>query len=148
MSETRADLNDSTPGVGVHTRRPNHHLPLDTAISRFDAVQAAMDVIHTTEVPTPAIHSRPLSRRHGRDVFLNIESLSRVRSFKHRGALAAVPPIVAEHGLTGLYIASTGNHGQGVAYAGSRAGLAHRELAGRRRARISTSDHGAQSAAP
>ncbi len=123
-SETRADLSDSTPGVGVHTRRPEHQLPPDAAIPQAANIQAARDVIRSTEDPTPLLHSRPLSRRYRRDVFLKLESLSPVRSFKHRGALAAVPSIVAEHGPTGLYTASTGNHGQGVAYAGSRADLA------------------------
>jgi threonine dehydratase len=83
-----------------------------------------MDVIHSTEVPTPLIHSRSLSHRYRREVFLKLESLSPVRSFKHRGALAAVPRLVANHGTAGLYTASTGNHGQGVAYAGARADVA------------------------
>jgi threonine dehydratase len=83
-----------------------------------------MDVIHNTEVPAPLIHSRSLSHRYGRDVFLKLESLSPVRSFKHRGALATVPHLVTNHGPVGIYTASTGNHDQGVAYAGARAGLA------------------------
>jgi threonine dehydratase len=60
----------------------------------------------------------------GRNIHLKLESLSPVRSFKFRGALIAMRHIAATAGPTSVvYTASTGNHGQGVAHAGSLTGL-------------------------
>ncbi|MFC2176913.1 hypothetical protein ACFLRH_00695 [Actinomycetota bacterium] len=57
MNEPRADLSDSTPGVGVHTRRPQGQKPTDAAILRFDAIEAAMDLIHNTELTSALRYS-------------------------------------------------------------------------------------------
>jgi threonine dehydratase len=65
-----------------------------------------------------------LSQRFGRTVLLKLELLSPIRSFKHRGALVAVDRIRREAPGATVVTASTGNHGQGVAYAARRAGLA------------------------
>ena len=54
---------------------------------------------------------------------MKLEQDSPIRSFKHRGALAAIERIAAGGEVTGVVTASTGNHGQGVAYAASRSGL-------------------------
>ena len=50
-------------------------------------------------------------------MLLKLELLSPIRSFKHRGALVAVDRIAREQPGTSIFTASTGNHGQGVAYA-------------------------------
>lgn len=97
--------------------------PPDPAEPGPAELDAAAEAVRRAVPPTPLVQSRALSRRYGREVHLKLESLSPVRSFKHRGALAAVTRIVREQGVVPIHTASTGNHGQGVAFAASRAGV-------------------------
>jgi len=77
---------------------------------------AAMAVVRRAWPATPLVESVALSRRFGRRVFLKLESLTPIRSFKFRGAVVAA----AERGSSiRMFTASTGNHGQGIAYAAS-----------------------------
>jgi threonine dehydratase len=69
------------------------------------------------------ILSPALSRRYGKKVHLKLESLSPIRSFKHRGALASLSRLKADRDAVLVVTASTGNHGQGVAYAGTVLGI-------------------------
>jgi threonine dehydratase len=64
---------------------------------------------------TPLFHSLSLSRRLGCEVYVKCEHLSPVRSFKARGAIYCLSRLGREH--AGVACASTGNHGQGIAYA-------------------------------
>lgn len=107
---------------GVHRRQPNGLVPGGPAVTRSD-IEAAMRLIRRSEPATPLVHSRSLSRRYRRDVYLKLESLSPVRSFKHRGAIVAVDAIATRYGRIPVYTASTGNHGQGVAYACAELGM-------------------------
>src|SRR4051812_8933634 len=69
--------------------------------------------------PTPLI-SYPLLNRHvGAEVFVKHENHQPIGSFKVRGALNAL----ALHGGRLAVAASTGNHGQGVAYAARLLGM-------------------------
>ena len=86
-------------------------------------IKAAIKLLNRSGERTPLVHSLSLSRRYGRDVYLKLESLSPVRSFKHRGAIVAVDAIETRHGRVPVYTASTGNHGQGVAYACAQLGM-------------------------
>jgi threonine dehydratase len=69
--------------------------------------------------PTPLVRSLLLSRELGCDLWVKNETVSPVASFKWRGALNAIlgdsAPVVTS---------STGNHGQGVAWAARVAGVA------------------------
>lgn len=67
--------------------------------------------------------SRQLSADFGRTVFLKLECLSAIRSFKARGALWCLASLTPEQRAAGVITASTGNHGQGVAYAGGLLGV-------------------------
>jgi len=64
-----------------------------------------------------------LSDLAGKDVYLKLEGTSAVRSFKFRGALVAVARAVEEAPGQPIVTASTGNHGQGIAFAGRRHGV-------------------------
>jgi threonine dehydratase len=79
---------------------------------------AARRVIHARLGTTPLERSVELSRRFQRNVYLKLENCSPIRSFKARGALASVATLSDDHRRAGIVTASTGNHGQGVAYAG------------------------------
>jgi threonine dehydratase len=106
--------------TGVRQRTPNTSAP-HPQVPTGEQIDAAYRSFRRSETPTPLVESVALSRRYGRSVYLKLEGLSPIRSFKHRGALAAV------HALADRYrrvvTASTGNHGQGVAYAASRVGI-------------------------
>jgi len=70
--------------------------------------------------PTPLIKAPRISQRIGADIWMKCEFMLPTRAFKVRGGLNLVRREV-EHqtlGSIGLVAASTGNHGQSVAYAG------------------------------
>lgn len=70
--------------------------------------------------PTPLVRARALSRRIGADIWLKCEFMLPTRAFKVRGGLNLVSHEAEHHaiGRSGLTAASTGNHGQSIAYAG------------------------------
>ncbi len=71
---------------------------------------------------TPLVYDRKLSRLLGFQVYLKLENLQPIKAFKVRGGVyyAFVKRDVAIK--KGLITASTGNHGQSIAYAGSLIG--------------------------
>lgn len=70
--------------------------------------------------PTPLVRALLLSRDLGCDLRIKNETVSPIASFKWRGALNA---ILRERGPRGVVTSSTGNHGQGVAWAAQVAGV-------------------------
>ena len=66
---------------------------------------------------TPLVHSDILSKSLDMEVWLKNETVSPIASFKLRGALNHLIEAKKTKGLKGAVAASTGNHGQGVAYA-------------------------------
>jgi threonine dehydratase len=73
---------------------------------------------------TPLLRSEILSRAMSADVWLKLETVSPIASFKLRGALAVLSRAHEASGLSTACTSSTGNHGQGVAYAARLLGLA------------------------
>jgi threonine dehydratase len=73
---------------------------------------------------TPLLRSEILSRAMNADVWLKLETVSPIASFKLRGALAVLSRAQEASGLSSACTSSTGNHGQGVAYAARHLGLA------------------------
>jgi threonine dehydratase len=78
-------------------------------------VYAARRLVRRYLPPTPLFHSPSLSRRLGCAVHVKCENLSPIRSFKARGAIYCLSRLGPE--VAGVICASTGNHGQGMAYA-------------------------------
>ncbi|GBC68976.1 L-threonine dehydratase catabolic TdcB [archaeon HR01] len=72
---------------------------------------------------TPLIYSRRLSRVLGFDTYLKLENLQPVRSFKVRGGVHFMVSMLDEALRRGVITASTGNHAQSIAYAGSILGV-------------------------
>ena len=87
------------------------HPDLPTAEGLAEAVERVARHV----APTPLVRSETLSRMFGLDVHLKIETVSPIGSFKLRGALNCVAARGAE--ASSIVTSSTGNHGQGVAYA-------------------------------
>jgi threonine dehydratase len=67
--------------------------------------------------PTPFIESESLSERLGFRLFIKCESLNPTSAFKVRGGINLVSQLSAEQRARGVVGASTGNHGQSIAYA-------------------------------
>lgn len=67
---------------------------------------------------TPLVRSEPLSAEFGADVYLKREDTLPTGAFKVRGGVNLVSQLDTEFRNPGLIAASTGNHGQSVAYAG------------------------------
>jgi threonine dehydratase len=86
------------------------------------ALSAARARLNELGIQTPAYLSPVLSDRFGREVWVKYEAFLATGSFKLRGAIWAVDRAKAG-GATGIVTASTGNHGQGIALAGRRAGM-------------------------
>ncbi len=112
-----------SPGPGIHRRRPVSRTWPDPPVPQSEELRDAEMVIGSHQRPTPLLLSQSLSARYGRQVYLKLEFASPIRSFKHRGALVAVRRLSEDPGAHTVVTASTGNHGQGVAFAASLFGL-------------------------
>lgn len=87
----------------------------------FADVLAARDFLSAHVVPTPLIRREALSSALGLDVWLKCENLLPTAAFKVRGGLNLIGrDPTAKSGVIG---ASTGNHGQSLAYAGGVFGV-------------------------
>lgn len=73
---------------------------------------------------TPLLRSEGLSRQLGCDYSIKCENLQPVGAFKVRGGVNLVGRLSAEERAAGLVSASTGNHGQSIAWAGRLFGAA------------------------
>ena len=81
-------------------------------------VRAAMLVVGRRLKPTPLLYSRKLSSMLGSKIYIKLENLQPIRSFKLRGGINyfhAMGDLAAKQGVV---TASTGNHAQSIAYAG------------------------------
>jgi threonine dehydratase len=87
-------------------------------------IQAARPVVDAHLPRTPLLHSAPLSRMTGCDVWLKLESLAPIGSFKGRGAINRIARLTPEEKSRGVITASTGNHGGAVAWAAHKTGAA------------------------
>lgn len=91
--------------------------------SLFHDIQTAHHRITPHILRTPLTLSRFLSEKLGVEVYLKNEHLQHTGSFKLRGALNKILSLTSEEKQRGVIAASTGNHGLGVAYAASLAGV-------------------------
>ncbi len=73
--------------------------------------------------PTPLYHYSSLSELVGASVWVKHENHQPVGAFKVRGGLNLAAHLTAEERGTGLFTASTGNHGQSIAFAAQVHGL-------------------------
>ena len=92
-------------------------------LPQLRGVYAARKVIGRYLKPTPLIFSRQLSNILGCQVYLKLENLQPTRAFKVRGGIYYVETMKQQARSRGLVTASTGNHAQSIAYAGSLFGV-------------------------
>jgi threonine dehydratase len=81
-------------------------------------VEAALPIVRRHFPPTPLVFARRLSARLDREIWLKLDALTPIRTFKIRGALVKVDSIAKS--ATGVVTASAGNHGLAVAWAARR----------------------------
>ena len=87
-------------------------------------LETAADLVHRSVPPTPQ-HCWPLlSARLGTDLWVKHENHTATGAFKLRGGLVYLDDLRrAQPGIAGVISATTGNHGQSIAYAATRVGL-------------------------
>ena len=87
-----------------------------------EGIRSAAKTLLDFGAVSPLVPSQLLSQKLDADVWLKIESCSPIASFKWRGAVTAISRAASDDTLCGVVTSSTGNHGQGVAYAASLLG--------------------------
>jgi threonine dehydratase len=95
-----------------------------TAAVTIESLRAAARVLDGVAIRTPLLDVPDLSARVGVPVGLKCELLQPIGAFKIRGAYNAVTRLVAGGGAaSGVVAASSGNHGQALAFAARHFGL-------------------------
>jgi threonine dehydratase len=88
-------------------------------------LEEAADLVHRVVPPTPQYCWPLLSQRIGAELWVKHENHTPIGAFKLRGGLVYLDHARrAEPNLHGVVTATRGNHGQSVAYAAARLGLA------------------------
>ena len=95
------------------------HGPLPTLAD----VYRARSAIRTFLPPTPLLQNPALSERLGFDLMVKCETLQPTGAFKVRGGLYLLSRLPEGKRRSGVVAASTGNHGQSIAYAAGRFGV-------------------------
>ncbi len=91
-------------------------------LETFDRAAA---LVHAVMPPTPQYCWPQLSRRVGAEIWLKHENHSPIGAFKLRGGLVYLDAVRrAQPRPRGVVTATRGNHGQSIAYAAARLGLA------------------------
>jgi len=88
---------------------------------RLDQIEAARSRIAGTAIRTPLIKLEIGANQT--EIFLKLENLQPINSFKLRGAANAIAMLPPQRRAQGVWTVSAGNAGQGLAYAGRRAGV-------------------------
>ncbi len=79
-------------------------------------IEAAQETLAPILAPSPLIRNETLSRLYGCEVYLKLETLQPVGSFKIRGATHRISKLTEDEKKRGVIAASAGNHAQGVAW--------------------------------
>ena len=88
-------------------------------------LEAAAAAVHAVMPPTPQFCWPLLSQRAGAETWVKHENHTPVGAFKLRGGLAYMQDLKRQQpDLVGVIAATRGNHGQSVAFAARRVGLA------------------------
>ncbi len=80
-------------------------------------IYAARPHVYRYLRPTPLHHYATLSDLVGTQIYIKHENHQPVGAFKVRGGLVMAAGLTTEQRKAGLFTASTGNHGQSIAYA-------------------------------
>jgi threonine dehydratase len=89
----------------------------------LDHIRRARAAIDGVIRRTPLMRHPLLTAETGLDLFVKHENHNPTGAFKIRGGLNLIASLNAEERARGLITASTGNHGQSIAFAAARAGV-------------------------
>ncbi len=89
----------------------------------FNEFEKAKVILSDLISPTPLIKNDWLSSKYGANIFLKLENLQPVGSFKLRGATNKIANLTDEEKSLGVVAVSAGNHAQGVAWAAKKFGV-------------------------
>jgi threonine dehydratase len=89
----------------------------------FKEFEKAVEVLSKFLPPTPLIKNDWLSSKYGANIYLKLENLQPVGSFKLRGATNKIASLTDEEKERGVLAVSAGNHAQGVAWAAKKFGV-------------------------
>ena len=98
-------------------------LEIDLQPPTLAEVYQARKVVYQHLKPSPVLRSVALSRLVGADVYVKCENLLPTGAFKVRGGLNLISRLTPDEKARGVITASTGNHGQSVAYAARAYGV-------------------------
>ena len=84
----------------------------------FDDIVAAREFISPYLLKTPLVRLSKISDELGCDYYAKLENLQPIGAFKVRGGVNLVGTATPEERANGIVSASTGNHGQSIAYGG------------------------------
>ena len=96
---------------------------MDKLIPTLHDIISAQPHVYRYLKPTPLHNYSTLSELLGADVWIKHENHQPVGVFKVRGGLNLAANLTAEERQVGLFTASTGNHGQSIAYAARAFGI-------------------------
>jgi threonine dehydratase len=88
-------------------------------------LESAADLVHSVFAPTPAYAWPLLAARTGAEVWVKHENHTPIGAFKVRGGLTYIERLHRRNPqVRGIISATRGNHGQSLAFAGARRGVA------------------------
>jgi threonine dehydratase len=98
---------------------------LAPALPDLSGIQAAAEIVYRAMPPTPQYRWPLLERRIGCELWTKHENHTPVGAFKVRGGLVYIDELAhSGERVRGVIAATRGNHGQSIAFAASRAGIA------------------------
>jgi threonine dehydratase len=86
-------------------------------------VQAARQELKKYLTPSPLLLNSWLSESFGCELYLKLENMQPIGSFKIRGATYKISQLTAQERKRGVIAASAGNHAQGVAWGSRKLGV-------------------------
>lgn len=86
----------------------------------FSQFKKAYQTLKTIIEPTPMVYNEWLSKQYGCQIYLKLENMLPIGSFKMRGATNKISSLTAAEKKLGVLAVSAGNHAQGVAWAANR----------------------------
>ncbi|MBI4639906.1 MAG: threonine dehydratase [Candidatus Tectomicrobia bacterium] len=89
----------------------------------FQDVLKARKIVSKYLLKTPLLYSAPLSQMLGCEVSIKYENHQPIGAFKIRGGINLLASLKEEGETRGVMTASTGNHGQSIAYAAKLFGI-------------------------
>src|SRR3989442_1714978 len=98
---------------------------MPTPLFTLAEIESALPIVRSAVPPTPQYAWPRLTARTGADVFVKHENHTPIGAFKVRGGLVYMDRLRSEQPqVMGIVSATRGNHGQSLAFAARRAGIA------------------------